>query len=408
MNKEKKIIVKNYLALLFIQGANFILPLIILPYLVRVLGSEKYGLVMIAQSVALFLTIIVDFGFNISATKEVAYLKNDKEKLSQFYWNIVFVKLILIIITFIILLGMTFFINKFKLDPLVYLFSFGLVLGQAIFPTWFFQGIEKMQVITFVTVGAKLFFTLSLFFVVFSPDDYLYVPIFNGLGFVISGLFGFIFSLQYVKFISPKLLQIKDIIKNSSSLFFSNLAVSFYTSSNVIILGFFAGDSIAGIYSSMEKLILAIKSIYTPVYQAIFPNLSTKPDKKVRIFIDKIRIPIGILGAVISTIIFFESKTILNFAFNDALITSYSIVFQFLGLISLFSSLNMLYVTLYFPSINKYKIRMKILISGGFFNLIVALVFVQFFTIYGVAFSAITTELFILILAIIFYKKVTF
>jgi PST family polysaccharide transporter len=408
MNKEKKIIVKNYLALLFIQGANFILPLIILPYLVRVLGSEKYGLVMIAQSVALFLTIIVDFGFNISATKEVAYLKNDKEKLSQFYWNIVFVKLILIIITFIILLGMTFFINKFKLDPLVYLFSFGLVLGQAIFPTWFFQGIEKMQVITFVTVGAKLFFTLSLFFVVFSPDDYLYVPIFNGLGFVISGLFGFIFSLQYVKFISPKLLQIKDIIKNSSSLFFSNLAVSFYTSSNVIILGFFAGDSIAGIYSSMEKLILAIKSIYTPVYQAIFPNLSTKPNKKVRIFIDKIRIPIGILGAVISTIIFFESKTILNFAFNDALITSYSIVFQFLGLISLFSSLNMLYVTLYFPSINKYKIRMKILISGGFFNLIVALVFVQFFTIYGVAFSAITTELFILILAIIFYKKVTF
>ena len=408
MNKEKKIIVKNYLALLFIQGANFILPLIILPYLVRVLGSEKYGLVMIAQSVALFLTIIVDFGFNISATKEVAYLKNDKEKLSQFYWNIVFVKLILIIITFIILLGMTFFINKFKLDPLVYLFSFGLVLGQAIFPTWFFQGIEKMQVITFVTVGAKLFFTLSLFFVVFSPDDYLYVPIFNGLGFVISGLFGFIFSLQYVKFISPKLLQIKDIIKNSLSLFFSNLAVSFYTSSNVIILGFFAGDSIAGIYSSMEKLILAIKSIYTPIYQAIFPNLSTKPDKKVRIFIDKIRIPIGILGAVISTIIFFESKAILNFAFNDALITSYSIVFQFLGLISLFSSLNMLYVTLYFPSINKYKIRMKILISGGFFNLIVALVFVQFFTIYGVAFSAITTELFILILAIIFYKKDAF
>jgi PST family polysaccharide transporter len=408
MNKEKKIIVKNYLALLFIQGANFILPLIILPYLVRVLGSEKYGLIMIAQSVALFLTIIVDFGFNISATKEVAYLKNDKEKLSQFYWNIVFVKLILIIITFIILLGMIFFIDKFKLNPLVYLFSFGLVLGQAIFPTWFFQGIEKMQVITFVTVGAKLFFTISLFFVVFNPDDYLYVPIFNGLGFIISGLFGFIFSLQYVKFISPKLLQIKDIIKNSSSLFFSNLAVSFYTSSNVIILGFFAGDSIAGIYSSMEKLILAIKSIYAPVYQAIFPNLSTKPNEKIRIFIDKIRIPIGILGAVISIIIFFESKTILNFAFNDALITSYSIVFQFLGLISLFSSLNMLYVTLYFPSINKYKLRMKILISGGFFNLIVALVFVQFFTIYGVAFSAITTELFILILAIIYYKKVTF
>ena len=405
MNKEKKIIVKNYVALLFIQGANFILPLIILPYLVRVLGSEKYGLVMIAQSVALFLTIVVDFGFNISATKEVASIKDDKEKLSQFYWNIVFIKFVLIIVTFIILLGMTYFIDKFKLDPLVYLFSFGLVIGQAIFPTWFFQGIQKMQVITIVTVGAKLFFTLSLFFVVFGPEDYVYVPIFNGLGFIISGLFGFIFSLQYVKFISPKLMQVKEIIKSSSSLFYSNLAVSFYTSSNTIILGFFAGDSIAGIYSSMEKLILAIKSMYAPLYQAIFPNLSSKPHKQVRIFIDKIRIPIGIFGVLISTIIFFGSKTILTFAFNDPIITSYSIVFQFLGLISIFSSLNMLYVTLYFPSINQYKTRMKILISGGFFNLIIALVLVQFFAIYGVAFSAVTTELFVLILSMYYYYK---
>ena len=153
----------------------------------------------------------------------------------------------------------------------------------------------------------------------------MYVPIFNGLGFIISGLFGFIFSLQYVKFISPKLMQVKEIIKSSSSLFYSNLAVSFYTSSNTIILGFFAGDSIAGIYSSMEKLILAIKSMYAPLYQAIFPNLSSKPPKQVRIFIDKIRIPIGIFGVVISTIIFFGSKTILTFAFNDPIITSYSI-----------------------------------------------------------------------------------
>ena len=145
MNKEKKIIVKNYVALLFIQGANFILPLIILPYLVRVLGSEKYGLVMIAQSVALFLTIVVDFGFNISATKEVASIKDDKEKLSQFYWNIVFIKFVLIIVTFIILLGMTCFIDKFKLDPLVYLFSFGLVIGQAIFQLGFFKGYKKCK-----------------------------------------------------------------------------------------------------------------------------------------------------------------------------------------------------------------------------------------------------------------------
>ena len=405
MNNEKKIIAKNYVALLFIQGTNFILPLIIFPYLVRTLGSEKYGLVMVAQSVALFLTIIVDFGFNISATREVANLKNDKEKLSQFYWNVFSIKLVLIIITFLLLLGLIICVDKFSVDPLIYLFSFGLVLGQAIFPTWFFQGIEKMQVITIVNVAAKLFFTISLFFVVLSPSDYQYVPIFNGLGFVISGLFGFVFSLQYVKFIFPKLSQVKEIIENSSSLFFSNFAVSLYTSSNTLILGFFAGDSMAGIYASMEKLILAIKSLYSPFYQAIFPNLSTKPYDEIRSYIDKMRIPIGFLGLIISIIIFFGAKQILMLAFDDALIVGYSAVFQILGLISMLSSLNMLYVTLYYPSIKKYKIRMKILISGGFLNLIIALSLVKFYTIYGVAISAVTTELFILLLAVYFYYK---
>ena len=405
MNNEKKIIAKNYVALLFIQGANFILPLIIFPYLVRTLDSEKYGLVMVAQSVALFLTIIVDFGFNISATREVANLKNDKEKLSQFYWNVLSIKFVLIIITFLLLLVLIFCVDKFSEDPLVYLFSFGLVLGQAIFPTWFFQGIEKMQVITIVNVAAKLFFTISLFFVVLSPADYEYVPIFNGLGFVISGLFGFIFSLQYVNFVFPKLSQVKGIIENSFSLFFSNFAVSLYTSSNTLILGFFAGDSIAGVYASMEKLILAIKSMYSPLYQAIFPNLSTKPYDEIRSYIDKIRIPIGFFGLVISIIIFFRAKEILMLAFDDALIVGFSPVFQILGFISILSSLNMLYVTLYFPSIKKYKIRMKILVSGGFLNLIIALSLVKFYTIYGVAISAVITELFILILAIYFYDK---
>jgi PST family polysaccharide transporter len=405
MKDEKRIIAKNYVALLFIQGANFILPLIIFPYLVRTLGSEKYGLVMVAQSVALFLTIIVDFGFNISATREVANLKNNKEKLSQFYWNVFSIKLALIVITFLLLLGLIICVDKFRIDPLVYLFSFGLVLGQAIFPTWFFQGIEKMQVITIVNVAAKLFFTISLFFVVLSPADYEYVPIFNGLGFVISGLFGFVFSLQYVKFVFPKRSQVKKIIENSSSLFFSNFAVSLYTSCNTLILGFFAGDSIAGVYASMEKLILAIKSMYAPLYQAIFPNLSTKPYDEIRSYIDKMRIPIGFLGLVISIIIFFGAKQILMLAFDDALIVGYSLVFQILGLISILSSLNMLYVTLYFPSIKKYKIRMKILISGGFLNLIIALSLVKFYTIYGVAISAVTTELFILLLAVYFYYK---
>ena len=81
---------------------------------------------MVAESVGVFLIIIVDFGFNISATREVANLKNDKEKISQFYWNIFSIKLALIMITFLLLLGLIIYVDKFSLDPLVYLFSLDL------------------------------------------------------------------------------------------------------------------------------------------------------------------------------------------------------------------------------------------------------------------------------------------
>ena len=155
----------------------------------------------------------------------------------------------------------------------------------------------------------------------------------------------------------------------------------------------------------MEKLIQAIQTMYTPIYQALFPNLSTKPVKEIRKTISKMKIPIALSGLLISGIIFLGSETILRIIFNDDLITSYYKVFQLIGLMAFFSSLNMLYVTLYFPAIKKYETRMKILVSGGFFNLILALSLVKSFSIYGVASSAILTELFVLLFAIYFYKK---
>ncbi len=403
---EKKIIKNNYLALLLIQGANFVLPLITLPYLVRTLGLEKYGLVMIAQSIALFLTIIVDFGFNISATRVVAYLKDDKEKLSQFYFNVVFIKVILIIFTFLMLLGMTIFIGRFSVEAPVYLYSFGIVIGNAIFPTWFFQGIEKMRMITIINVSAKLLFTISIFFVILSPNDYQYVPILNGLSFIITGIIGFLISLKYVNIVFPKLKELKDIIKSSFSLFVSNFAVSLYTSTNTLILGLFAGDSIAGAYASMEKLVLATKSAYIPLYQSLFPRLSTKPLASIYKFINKIKIPILISGLIITLTIIFGSKTILTLIYNDPIITNHHRIFQILGLIAVFSALNMLFVSLFFPAIKAYNTRMKILVASGIFHLGLILILVKFFGIYGAAISAAITELLILFLGHYFFKRI--
>lgn len=404
-NKKDSKVISNYIYLLLIQGTNFILPLITFPYLVRTLGLEKYGTVMIASSLVVFLNIMVDFGFNISATREVSIIRNDKEKLSKLFWNVITVKFLVLIFSFLFLLFLVSFIDKFKSEYLVYLFSFGIVLGQNIFPAWFFQGIERMKVITIINVSAKVIFTISLFIFIKSKSEYLYVPILNSMGFIIAGIVGFVISLKYVNFKKPSISIMKGFLNENKNLIASNFATSIYTSGNTFILGMIGGEIIAGVYSSMEKLVMATKTIYTPLYQAIFPWLATKPKEEIVAFINKLKNPILISGIIISSIIFIFAEPILNLVYNDPIINSHAYIFKILGFIALAASLNMIYVSLCFPSLKLYKLRMIPMVLGGIINLILAILGASYYSILGVAIAAVFSEFMILIIAHYYFKN---
>ncbi|MAD97801.1 MAG: hypothetical protein CMB99_10790 [Flavobacteriaceae bacterium] len=400
-----KTVLQNYIYLLLIQIANFVLPLIALPYLVITLNTEGYGLVMIAQSLAVFLGILVDFGFNISATREVSILRDNKEALSRYFSNVYAIKIGLIVLAFLFLAILIAFVPKFQSDPEVYFLSFGIVIGQAIFPTWFFQGIEKMRIITIINVVAKAFFTISIFFFILSPEDYLMAPILNSLGMIISGALGLFYCFRFVRFTKPNFGEMKAMVVESSSLMVSNFAVNLYTYANTLILGLMWGDSLAGIYASMEKLVLAIKSVYAPLYQAIFPFLAAKKKPQIVGIIKQLSIPISIFGVFATAVLLGSASVFLDFIYGNQEISSYSSIFRILSFIAIFSALNMLLVTLYLPSIKEYKLRMKILSFAGLLHLMLVVSMSHFYDIYGVAITASFTELLILLIAYFYFKK---
>jgi len=402
---KNKTVASNYFSLLLLQAANYLLPLLILPFLVRVLGTDKFGLVMFAQSLAVFLTVFVDFGFNLSGTREISLARDNKKELSQIFSAIMIVKLLLIFIAFSILYIVVNFFTRFSLDKDVYLLSFGIVIGQALFPVWFFQGIEKMKFVTIVNISAKLIFTLLVFILIRSESDYIYVPLYNSLGFIIAGFLGFILCFKYVTLEFPKYALIKRLVYESSSLFVSNFATTLYTSSNVFILGLFTGNAIVGVYSSMEKLILAVKNVYTPLYQAMYPWLSKQTNDIKRIKIKKMTPFVLASGIFITLTILIFGKFILNIVYNDELIESYIVIFNILSFIAIFSGLNMLYNALYLPAIKKYKLRMNIMIIGGVVNLLISLYLVKIYGILGTAISVTFTEFLLLLLGYYYFKK---
>ncbi|OCC15615.1 Membrane protein [Dissulfuribacter thermophilus] len=406
--EEKKRILSNFLSLLVLQSANFLLPLIILPYLVRTLEPEKFGLIMFAQAFITYFTIFTDYGFNLSATREISIARENKEKISKIFSAVMLIKIILLIISFLLLSAIVFSFTRFKEDRLVFIFTFGIVLGQTIFPVWFFQGIERMKYITILNIIAKLIFMIAIFLVVHQTSDYLYVPILNSMGYIIAGLISLyiIFSHFDIQLHKPKKSMLIRLFKESTQLFFSNLSVTLFTISNTFILGLLTNNTIVGVYASIERVIIAIKNLYIPLYQALFPWLSKKNKKEIEIFIRRLIPIIFIISLLFFIILLFFAEDILNILYSNPIIIQHVLIFKFFSLISIFAALNMLFNLLYLSSIRAYKERMNIMLKSGLYSITTTIVMTFFFGIYGTAFSAVSTELVLLLFGIYYFTKI--
>lgn len=273
---DNKRVLTNFLSLSVLQGTNLLLPLITFPYLVRVLGIEKFGLISFALATVAYFEIITDYGFDLSATRQISINRNNNEKITSIYSAVLSIKALLSVASLILLSALVFSFSKFSDFFLVYFFTFGRVIGKSLFPVWFFQGMEKMKITTYLNILAKVLFTAAIFIFVKDEGDFLLVPIFNSLGFVAAGIVAII-QIRTSFGVSFKIQSRETLIehfKDGWHVFLSRIYVNLYTTTNTFLLGVMTNDIVVGYYSVAAKIIEAITSLFIPANNALYPYMS--------------------------------------------------------------------------------------------------------------------------------------
>ncbi|RLG10994.1 flippase [Candidatus Pacearchaeota archaeon] len=404
----KKRLMGNFLSLLFLQGANYIFPLITLPYLVRVLGPEKFGLIAFAQAFIGYFIILTDYGFNLSATKEISIYRDNKEKISKIFNSVIMIKLGFMTVSFLILSFLVLTIPKFKNDWLIYFFTFGMVLGNVLFPVWFFQGMERMKYITSLNITAKLIFTTSIFIFIRKMQDYIYVPLISSLGSIIVGVLSLwiVYKNFKVNFTLPDFKGIKYQLKEGWHIFISTVAISLYTTSNTFILGLFTNNTIVGYYSAAEKIIKASYGLLTPVSQTAYPYISklvTESKQKALNFIRKLAKLVGIGTFTLSSFLFIFATPIVNIVLGPQYQQSI-VVLRILAFLPFIIGLSNILGIQTMLTFNLKKPFSRILISAGLLNVTLALILSPLYQHIGVSIAVLVTEMFVT-LSMFFYLE---
>lgn len=273
----KNKVFKNFTYLAAIQAFTYLTPLIVIPYLYKVIGVQKYGLFAFSNSFVFYFIIAVDFGFQLYATKEIASKRNDQDYVNRLFSAIYLVKLFLFLASALIYFGLICLVPMFRSELPIYLYAFLQVAGFFLLPIWVFQGFEEIRPLTIVNVVTRVFFLSGVLLLIREKTDYAEVQLLNSISILAYGALSFLIAKKRfaLRFVPVTRSLVNEVVAKSAWYFGARVATSCYTVSNTIFLGFSTDTTNVGLYSVAERFYFAIQNLLQPITSAIYPHIAS-------------------------------------------------------------------------------------------------------------------------------------
>lgn len=273
--RNHKSVVESFFSLSILNGIVLLFPLLTMPYILRVVGPERYGVYGFIYILVQYVLVFNNYGFDFSATKEISQHRDDKDRVNRIFNAVIVCRLLLFVCVSLVFFLLSFWLMPKTVERWMFLGGLVLVLGNTFIPVWLFQGLEKMRYLTIVNVLGKSLFLALVFVVIRKPEHYVFLPLIDGVGYLAAGVLSMaIARWQFgIRFGLPSWSDVVDQFRSGAAIFGSTLGMTLYRKSNIFILRFFVGDAALGIYTAAEKIITGLQSVISPISQALFPHL---------------------------------------------------------------------------------------------------------------------------------------
>ena len=403
---------KNTAALFAVQVSTYVAPLIVIPYLSRILSTDHYGLINFATSFNWYFMTLVDYGFNLTATRRIAVYRDDPRKVSQIFSSVMAAKSLLAVLGFLIMVTVVMATPKLRPNFALFCLAYLSVIGDLLFPLWLFQGLQTMENLVWRDLLSKLLSLSLVFAFVHSDSDYLLAAGFQFGSTLVAGIVGIctVPFLTPARWVLPTFAETATALREGWPVFLSVAGVYLTASTNIMVLGLKSGPSDVAYYTASSRLIVAIRMLISPVVTAIYPHISHMAARAREDAIAALRkYSLFLAGPflAVSLVLLVGASPIIRLLYSAKYLPAISLL-RVMAFSPFLLALQHIYSTFFMLAFGYEKDWSKIIVQSTILNFVVLfpLVYLMWPPM-GVAITGLAVDIFVAIFTYAFYRKRT-
>ncbi|MCK8490957.1 MULTISPECIES: flippase [Spirosoma] len=268
----------NVASLFSVQVANMLLPLLTVPYVVRIIGPERLGLLNFSQAYVAYFTLLINYGFETASLRSIAANRSDKAHVNRIFSEVIAGKAVLWVLSTLIFGTLSYFVAEFREHLVLHICTYLMCIGTVLFPVWLYQAMEDLGRVAIFNLVVKVIFSLSVFLLIRKPEDYIYQNLSISIAQIVVSVIAFKVALSRfnLTFTWPTLQQFVNRFREDSTLFFSSVMITLYAGSTVFLLGLLSNPYDVGIFSAGTRLETLSRSFVSmALNQAFFPIVAS-------------------------------------------------------------------------------------------------------------------------------------